>query len=142
MKTNLKGKITLEIVLSYMEENNLSVSETIDAIQKNSDEYPERPIKPYLTKKHSLDDVKLYTEKLQRYEESLPEYKKINDEYHKYFNDRNSVIENFIKTESCLYNNVPEKYQKKVYSLSYSNGHSGGYNEIYNNLVDIIEIFE
>ena len=142
MKTNLKGDITLEIVNSYMEENNLSVSETIDSIQKNSIEYPNKPRKPYLEKKHSLEEVKEYSKKLEIYEKEIPLYEKILDEYSKKQGERNSVIENFIKKESGLLDNVPEKYQKKAYSLAYTNGHSGGYCEIYNNLVDIIEIFE
>jgi len=142
MKASLIGEISLEILVNYMEENNLSVCETISEIHKNSEKYPEKPRKPYLKNSGYLVEVKEYSEKLEQYEKDIIDYDKIMIEYRNSENERNSIIENFIKTKSEFYERVPEKYQKKVYRLAYSNGHSGGYSEVYNTLIDIIDIFE
>ena len=52
------------------------------------------------------------------------------------------ICEEFIKIESGLKEKVPAKYQKKVYSFAWQQGHSNGYHEVYNYLLDLVNIFE
>lgn len=37
---------------------------------------------------------------------------------------------------------VPEKYRKKLKEYAYREGHSGGWSEVYNCLLDLVDIFK
>ena len=52
-----------------------------------------------------------------------------------------ALILAFIKSESGL-NDIPEQYQNKVFSKAWSDGHSSGYYEAYQQLCELVEIFE
>ena len=53
-----------------------------------------------------------------------------------------AVIEEIIKRVSYFYSSVPKQYQDKVFSHAYQEGHSNGYDEVYNYLLDLVNIFE
>jgi len=142
MKTNSDGKITIEMVNKYREENNLSVYETIDEILNNNLEYPIKPKKPYLNNSHTALEASEYAHNLANHEDSIIDYNNKKSEYDKVLGERIVIVEEFIKLESGFYIVVPEKYQSKLYSFAYSEGHSSGYYDIYNKLSELVEIFK
>ena len=134
-------KITIETINSYHVDSG-SIYNTIKwAFDSKEVQYPINPTKPHLSPKHTSEDAKQYAINLDKYE--TIEYPKFREEKAKYQAERNeieSVVIEFIKEESGL-NTIPEQYRDKIYSKAYKDGHSGGYYEVYNHLLDLIEIF-
>lgn len=52
------------------------------------------------------------------------------------------LIEEFVKVDSGLTTVVPEKYRDKIYRIAWDRGHSSGYSEVYNYLIELVEVFE
>jgi len=52
-----------------------------------------------------------------------------------------ALILAFIKSESGL-NDIPKQYQSKVFSKAWSDGHGSGYYGVYQQLCELVEIFE
>lgn len=52
------------------------------------------------------------------------------------------LIEEFVKIDSGLTTKVPEKYRDKIYRIAWDRGHSCGFTEVYNYLVELVEVFE
>lgn len=103
--------------------------------------YPKQPAKPFLKNGHTTQDVLDYATKLSEYEKVMEVYHKEKEQYKEACNVINNAIVEYIKQSSGLYN-IPEKYQSKVYSLAYENGHSDGYYSVYYKLCDLVDIFE
>ena len=78
-------------------------------------------------------NLKNMKKKYAEYEVRYFEYKKVKIAI------ENVAVE-FIKEMSGL-NEIPEQYRDKVYSKAYEYGHSSGLSEVYNTLVDLVEIF-
>jgi len=55
-------------------------------------------------------------------------------------NDINDVIIEYIKSESGL-GKVPEQYRDKLYRIAYERGHSSGFYEVYQELCELVDIF-
>lgn len=117
------------------------VYKTISEAYKFSVEYPDRPKKPLLSQNAGSVSAAKYAEELAAYEKEYAEYA----ESRKLIQDHNGkidqLIEAFVREESGL-NTIPEQYRDKVYRHAYQTGHSSGFSEIYNHLLDLIEIFE
>lgn len=41
-----------------------------------------------------------------------------------------------------LLKEIPSRYRDKVFDYAYREGHSSGYSEVYNYLLDLVEIFK
>ena len=104
--------------------------------------YPERPSKPICNKITTSDEAIEYAEKLKVYE---LQYKEYENELHYYRieEDKRSTLLYFaIQFYADFHTIVPEKYRAKVWSKAYQDGHSGGYYDILNHLIELVEIFE
>ena len=118
------------------------VYKAIDFAEKTLGEYPITPLKPLLHKKHPLGELKIYTDNFEKYNVLNEKHKddladfKIKEE-----NISDTIIE-YIKIKSDLFDLVPVKYVDSVYSLAYQQGHSGGYYEVYQKLVELVDIFK
>lgn len=101
----------------------------------------DKPREPLLnSNKPTKEDIDSYTTKLELYSTDLAGFKTKN-EFYKSENSRlYSLLEDLIKEESGL-NEIPEQYRAKVYSYAYQQGHSSGYSEVYNYLLDLVGIF-
>lgn len=99
-----------------------------------------RPNKPIQPKDISSTGYREYADKLKTYEVELEEYR--NDQAKcSIFNIKVDVlIHDFVCEESGL-NTIPEQYRNKVFSKAWSDGHSGGYYEVYQELCELVEIF-
>lgn len=102
-------------------------------------EFPKAPKKPIANISNS-SNAKQYAIELEEYEKKYAEYEVRCFEYKKVKIAIENVAVEFIKEMSGL-NEIPEQYRDKVYSKAYEYGHSGGLSEVYNTLVDLVEIF-
>ncbi len=118
-----------------------NVYEAIEYVRKLEPDYISRPSKPFLKINATSSEVKQYAVELENYELSLVEYtanKQIRDKEVRQLYD---VLENYIKEESGFYEYIPKDKQDKVWSYAWQQGHSSGYSEVYNYLLDLVELF-
>lgn len=101
-----------------------------------------KPKEPLLiSNKPTKEDIDTYTKKVEQYNTDLAEYK-IKDRIYETESRRLwNLLEEKIKEESGL-NTIHEQYRDKVYSYAYQQGHGSGYSEVYNYLLDLVNIFE
>ncbi len=117
---------------------------TLDAIQFAESEinklYVKAPVKPFLAKIHTPDEVIQYAEKLKQYEVDLIEFNdnKIFSEIEK--EKAIKILETYIKDEACLHT-IPYQYREKVFEIARKKCKSSGYFEVFNFLCELIEIF-
>jgi len=143
MKTNFKTLEEIQEFWSSEEGNHLSFCGLIDYLEKIKGEYPQRPNKPNLPQKHTSMMASEYSKELGIYEAVLlPEYQTKLKEYNTNRDLIDNLIIELIKEDSDFYRVVPLEYQSKVYSLAYQEGHSGGWSDVYNHLLDLVGIFE
>lgn len=99
-------------------------------------EYLRRPI----LSGNSPSDYRAHATALEAYEVE----KEIRKQQQKTFScvqsEIDSVFEQYIREKSGL-NTIPEQYRDKVYSYAYQQGHSSGYCEVYNYLLELVYIF-
>lgn len=137
-------KLTLKTLLDYRDEHGFY--ETIEYGKLFIDiSYPSRPSKPSTKKLLSClssQEIKDYALEVEKYEEAEIIYNKDRKKYEAQQVEVNGILENFVKEEAGLNSVVPEKYRDKVYSKAYEYGHSSGWSEIYNYLLDFVDIFE
>ena len=101
-----------------------------------------RPIRPILhTNTPNKEELEEYNSKLDVYTKESAEYEKSVNAYKEEFVRLYGLLEDMIKEDSGL-NTIPEQYRDKVYSYAYQQGHSSGYGEVYNYLLDLVDIFE
>ena len=101
---------------------------------------PDKPRKPYLNSKHTVEDVKVYTIAVEQYEKDMIDYESKKEVFNKVHSALSENMHNHIKQNSGLYDFVPEQYQEKVYS--YVRNRVSSYYEIDNELSDLIDIFK
>ena len=133
-----KKELTLEYLIA-----NFS-GDVYNEIHLAKSYYPEsieRPTKPILSNKPKSAEALDYAYKLKEYEDLIIIYEEQKKNRQKKINEIDDIIEEFIKDVACL-KNVPEKYRDKVYSKAYSDGHSGGFYEVYQNLCELVDIFD
>lgn len=79
-------------------------------------------------------------EKMKVYEKEMEEYL-VQEKECKFHNLKvDSLINAFISEESG-FNTIPEQYRNKVFSKAWSDGHSDGYYAVYQELCELVEIF-
>jgi hypothetical protein len=103
--------------------------------------YVNKPRAPLLmNNKPTKEAVERYTIAVEQYTLDLAEYKTKDEVYRAESLRLWNLLENKIKEDSGL-NDIPEQYRDKVYSYAYQQGHSSGYSEVYNYLLDLVDIF-
>lgn len=98
------------------------------------------PTKPKLNNKHSAAEAMVYGTLLADYEYVMEAYRKESKKINEYNNAINTIITDYICMEAGL-QDIPEQYRSKVWSKAYQDGHSEGHIGIYNNLLELIDIF-
>ena len=101
--------------------------------------YAEKPVKPKMTGNTS-EDAKKYAIDLEDYEFQMDVYRELRVECAAHNLAIEQEIESRIKEDSGL-NSIPEQYRDKVWSYAWSQGHSAGYHEVQNHLVNLVGIF-
>jgi hypothetical protein len=138
MKTTFK---TMSDVNKFREENgSVEFHQLIIIIEKSASPHPERPSKPTLNKNHNSQQVKIYSSQMEEYEKDMVQYDECLKIYRKECSDIAFIIEQLIKDEACL-ESVPEKSRDKVYSKAWSDGHSSGFYQVYQELVELVDLF-
>ena len=117
------------------------VNAAIDWARKQYGEFPQRPSKPFLSRDHNSEDAFVHAKALGIWEDDMKIYDAHKKEYQSNVNKINTVVEEFIKAEANL-EDVPEKYRQKVYALASEKGHSYGYYSIYQELLNLVDIFQ
>jgi hypothetical protein len=104
--------------------------------------YVSKPKEPLLKSlKPTEEEVSNFLAEKEKYKTDLEDYKTKDEFYRKESSRLYSLLEYKIKEDSGL-NNIPEQYRDKVYSYAYQQGHGSGYGEVYNYLLDLVEIFD
>lgn len=121
--------------------NVMEVYEVIESIQEsNLFERPEKLVKPRLVLNPTSQQAKEFSIALEKYENSIVEYDKLVSLYREENKRLNDLIFEFISEESGL-NTIPEKSRSKVFSKAYEDGHSSGYYSVYQELVELVDLF-
>jgi hypothetical protein len=121
----------------------LSIYKAQDAIREYLKPlYVSKPKEPLLKSlKPTEEEVSNFLAEKEKYKTDLEDYKTKDEFYRKESSRLYSLLEYKIKEDSGL-NNIPEQYRDKVYSYAYQQGHGSGYGEVYNYLLDLVEIFD
>ena len=128
--------------IDYINKFGNSVYEATEYAKSLYPEYPVKPVKPTIRnpKSPSPVDHRDYATVLEKYEQEMAEWKIKRDEYQSYSNKINSELIEYIKEVAGL-NTIPEKFREKVWKKAYEDGHACGYTEVYNHLLDLVDIF-
>lgn len=130
------------LTLEYLIENySGDINRGIEYAKSEIPDFIEKPSKPILSNKPTSADALDYAYKLKEYEDLVVIYEEQKKNRKEKANEIDEIIEEFIKDAACL-KNVPEKYRDKVYSKAYSDGHSGGFYSVYQELCELVDIFE
>ena len=132
-----KEKITVQSLIQL----GLPVYDAIKLAQENFYlKNPSKPLKPILNRNHNEIDLIAYND-------AFSLYTKLHNQYvidYKNTDIRNrevdNAIEEYIKEESGLFN-LTDKQQIKVWDKAWSDGHSEGYYRVYQELVELVELF-
>lgn len=100
----------------------------------------QRPSKPIQPKDTSSAGYREYADKLEQYEKELEEFEIQQKECGIHNTKVETLIKNYICEESGL-NNIPDQYRNKVFSKARSDGHGEGHYAVYNQLCELVEIF-
>lgn len=103
--------------------------------------YPEKPTKPILPVKHNLDQIHMYAAAMAEYEAKFVEFETDRAIYYQRKGEIEHMVTELISRESGLFS-VPEQYRDKIWRISWEEGHSAGYYEVYQWLCKLVEIFE
>jgi hypothetical protein len=109
--------------------------------EANRPNCPTRPTKPIEPKNGTPEAYKEYATEMLGYSELLGEYKTLLADYNKALSEGDVVFQTFIWKNTGLNTEVPEQYRSKVWDMAYQLGHSYGYSEIQNYLLDLVDIF-
>ena len=138
MKTTFK---TIADVNKFREENgSVEFYKLISIIESSASPHPERPSKPLLNKNHDSQQIKIYAAQMEEYEKDMVQYNEYLEIYKRECGEIALLIEELIKDEAGL-DSVPEKSRDKVYSKAWSDGHSSGFYSVYQELVELVDLF-
>lgn len=100
--------------------------------------FPKRPVGPKLNLAHpTADDARQYALRLEAFTIAVEEYKKEKYEY----DVRRAELGNRIAEAMLDSVSIPTQYRSKCWALAWEYGHSSGYHEIHNYLLDLETIF-
>jgi hypothetical protein len=112
-------------------------------MEDNLPSYPEKPNRPKEPNSYATpQEYRDYASALELYANEKEEYDRLNREYRERRMDLETIVQKFIWKNTGLDTVVPEQYRDKVWSLAYDLGHSYGYSEIQNHLIDLVDIFK
>ena len=128
--------------IDYINQFGSNVYEATEYAKSLHPEYPSKPVKPIIRnpKSPSPTDHRDYAVALEKYEQEMAEWKIKRDEFNNFSSKINSELVEYIKEVAGL-NTIPEKYRDKVWNKAYEDGHANGYTEVYNQLIDLVDIF-
>ncbi len=127
---------------NYLKENFESAYKAITYARSQEAKYPDYVSKPVLSKKHDAGEAVLYAASLKKYELDMADHDMLTEEAKTFNHKIDAIVEEYVRDFSGLNSVVPEQYRTKVYRLAWEDGHSGGYHEVYNKLVDLVDIFK
>lgn len=110
-----------------------------DIHRSNQPEWVDKPKRPTIKSKPTAAEAIQYAKDLTQYESDLEQYKLLKAEYDKV------EIEHHDKMVDLLWHiagDVPEQYRDKVFAKAWSDGHSGGWNEVLYHLHKLVDIFK
>ena len=120
-----------------------SLDDAITWMEENLPPYPEEPNRPKEPNSYATpQEYRDYASALELYANEKEEYDRLNREYRERRMDLETIVQKFIWKNTGLDTVVPEQYRDKVWSLAYDLGHSYGYSEIQNHLIDLVDIFK
>jgi hypothetical protein len=136
-------------LIKFKEDNYLSVGETLNMLreleikERNKIEVPAYKSKPrFNNSSPSSKELKEAAAKVEEWEKYDRKRKRLSKKRRDAVPNMGDICAEFIKIESGLKDKVPAKYQSKVYSFAWDKGHGSGYMEVYNYLLDLVNIFE
>jgi len=146
--TDIKKKIeikelTLECLQEKLNEGH-SVMELLEYLQgENPHRFnnPEKPKKPSINYSHTSIEAKQYAKDLEIWEELIRNYEKEKEVWREKDNEINLLMRSFIIKESGL-DKIPEQVQEKVWRKAYEDSNSAGYYEVYQNLNELVDLFD
>lgn len=114
------------------------VQEQMDILYRKNKNKPRKPEAPKLKTSFTIRE---YADQLEKYEIEFTEWSKNNDEYTKTSQEYYSVLRAYLESEAGVNQYVPEKYRAKVCQKAWEIAHSSGYNEYFNVLMGLVDIF-
>ena len=137
----VKSKTTIMKKIDYINKFGTHVYEATEHTKTLYPKYPESPVKPrLLTIKSTPAEHREYANQLEKYNELMVTFRHEKDEHRKIVSEIDNELIEYIKEVSGL-NTIPEKFREKVWNKAYEDGHAYGYSEIYNHLIDLVDIF-
>ena len=104
--------------------------------------YVSRPHRPYTTShKPSHSELLDLAERTKVYDKDMIKYQEDNGKANIHNMRVDALIHSLICEKSGLYS-IPHQYQNKVFSYAWSKWHSSGHYEVYQELVNLVEIFD
>ena len=107
----------------------------------NKVSHNDKPVYPFKGKGSTSKEFYAFAKKLEVYENELELFKNKAKEVKEKISEYVFAFECYIKDQAGLYT-IPKIAQMRVWSLAYKRGHSSGLNEIYNELINLVELFE
>ena len=122
--------------------NGKSVHENIVLAQAAYKPYPLPMLKPFLLNRNAtITEAKEYAVALEEYEKQKPAYDIAKKEVQEYNRKIDLAVGDYIKEESGL-TKLPEHTQAKVWRKAYEDGHSNGFYSVYQELEELVELFQ
>lgn len=115
------------------------IKEEIERLYKDVPKHP--PMKPTISE-HTAKGAKAYAAELEVYESQFNAYNVLKDAAYKRANEYKLALVEYIEYVVGIDTIVPEQYRDKVKAKAWEDGHSGGYVEYANELIDLAHIFE
>lgn len=104
---------------------------------ENKIEYVRKPSKPSASNIDTAQEAKKFADDMVIYESKLKEYQEKNEQYQK---EQRRIFQQFKvdALEEVGLTNHPKSEQ--AFNLAYERGHSGGYSDVYNELLDLADL--
>ena len=103
--------------------------------------YPDSPRRPSRPTKDNSETLTVYLKEIKGYEINKGIYDREWEEAQAESEFYTLILAEYMKELSGL-NDIPEQYRNKVYCYAWSEYHSNGLSEIYNHLLDLVDIFK
>ena len=118
------------------------IQEAIKWAYNQIDAYTPRPPKRPESLPQNVTSIQAlnYSNKLQEFEELDQKYQEDFEAWEQYRDSTINLIELFIKKQAD-FNIVPLQSQNKVYNMAWERGHSSGYYGVYQELCELVELF-
>jgi len=139
---------TAEELVKIKEENYLTTYEVINRVYelkrevREKVEIPPYKLKPKANNAKTPAELRALADEIEEWEKYEKKRKAAIRKSERSEADVSELIEDFVKIDSGLTTKVPEKYRDKIYRIAWDRGHGCGFSEVYNYLVELVEVFE